>query len=52
MYNNKYWDMMDIIDVIDRKERQHEDKLNTMSEKEFEAYLKSLHNKKLQRKAG
>ena len=52
MYNNKYWDMMEVIDMIDRQERHHEDKLNAMSEKEFEAYLKSLHNKILQKKAG
>lgn len=52
MKNNKYWDMMDVIDVIDRKERQHEDKLNRMSDTEFERYLKGLHERKLQRKAG
>lgn len=54
MYNkNDKWDVLGIILNAQDKEKEHEDWLNELSEKEFEEHLRRCHlAKTLQRKAG
>lgn len=52
MKNDK-WDVLGIILMAQDQEKEHEDWLNEMPEKEFEEHLRRCHlAKALQRKAG
>lgn len=53
MYKNNKWDILEIVLNAQDKEKEHEDWLNGLSDKEFEEHLRRCNlAKTFQRKAG